>query len=432
VACGCAIACLFVFLIEMSKFYRYSYLGTQRIYSYSPDTRVTRVKNTGCCDLGVCGHVLRQSTIVMSACRLSLLLVVLAAASASGTFIPGAEDFNLGDAVRGLPGSIKSNLRRFRSGCGEMWDNSKQAKLVQRSVMNDGHALSYAELILLRQSSEDFSKLLRAGAIWLFAPELLPAMLYFYPRAMPSTFESEEGRDRRRGSLARMRTTSCLELLATLEEQAATAKGSKALLATASVERAEQLLRARSVGRALVFLHECATPPKEDEKAHKPLQKVLAAQARSQKRGGLRVGKTSGAGKAALLGLSQPALKAGCKMIGVSGPQPGPLRRGALGKHLENLVQEDAVLSTQGTAALGREELLEACLDRGFGSSNLKDAELRKLLDEWLALIRARDGAEGFLFEPHRLRLAAMGACSAAALRREGDSMSVLPRLVYQ
>ena len=74
-----------------------------------------------------------------------------------------------------------------------------------------------------------------------------------------------------------------------------------------------------------------------------------------------------------------------------------------------------------------REDLLEACLDRGFGSTALKDDELRRLLDEWLSLMSSRSDS----YEPHRLRLAAMASCATAAVRREADSMSVLPRLVY-
>jgi len=68
----------------------------------------------------------------------------------------------------------------------------------------------------------------------------------------------------------------------------------------------------------------------------------------------------------------------------------------------------------------------------------LKDEQLRQLLDEWLGLMRSRGdahvaaGATGVgEFEPHRLRLATMAACATSALRREADSMSVLPRLVY-
>ena len=84
-----------------------------------------------------------------------------------------------------------------------------------------------------------------------------------------------------------------------------------------------------------------------------------------------------------------------------------------------------------------REDLLEACLDRGFGSTALSDDQLRRQLNEWLELVRSRGdaaagaSAAGGEFEPHRLRLAAMSACATAAIRREADSMSVLPRLVY-
>lgn len=155
-------------------------------------------------------------------------------------------------------------------------------------------------------------------------------------------------------------------------------------------------------------------------------------------------------------------------MIGVSGPQPGPFRRAALGKHLENLVEEDMILLVQGTGELGRDELLEACLEcvpahghparpghrlhrsrrgihasftgeltnavpcaayrsRGFGSTRLSTTQLRRGLDQWLELVGPRSGS----FEPHRIRLAAMGACAVTAIRSEADSMSVLPRLVY-
>ena len=68
-------------------------------------------------------------------------------------------------------------------------------------------------------------------------------------------------------------------------------------------------------------------------------------------------------------------------MIGNSGPSPGFLRRAALGKHLEQLVTEDNVLLRKGIKSLSRTELLEACLDRGFGSVELSDAQLRARLD---------------------------------------------------
>ena len=138
--------------------------------------------------------------------------------------------------------------------------------------------------------------------------------------------------------------------------------------------------------------------------------------------------------KVALLGISPPCLKAGCKLIGSCGWQPGVLRRAALGKHLEMLVAEDAVLEARGSKSLTRPQLIEACLDRGFGSDACSDAQLRSLLDEWLrvhAHAAAAAKAAGTPLEPHRLRLAAMAACAAASVRSERQSLSVLPRLVY-
>ena len=175
-------------------------------------------------------------------------------------------------------------------------------------------------------------------------------LLYFYPRALPSTFESAEGRDKRQTSIARMRTAAALQLLMTLEEQAA-GKGKKALAAARYCEMAEQLLRAGSTKRALAYVQGCAQEPTDDEASHKALAKIATREAKrgAKARGArqVRVGKVTGAGKVALNGLSQPALKAGCKLIGVSGPQPGPMRRGALGRHLEQLIEEDRVLIAQ-------------------------------------------------------------------------------------
>ena len=229
--------------------------------------------------------------------------------------------------------------------------------------------------------------------------------------------------------------TLCARLLSTFEEQAA-GTGKKAIAAASACEIAESLLRARSTTKALAYLQSSTVPPSEGDKGHKEIAKVTERleRQRAKRNAKLTVGKASGMGKLALLGISQPALKAGCKLIGVSGPQPGPLRRATLGKHLEQLVEEDAVLAKCGVDSLSREQLAEACLDRGCGSDSLSDAELRQRLESWLKLVHSRErggGAGAAAYEPHRLRLAAMAACTAAAARDERESLSVLPRLLY-
>lgn len=379
--------------------------------------------------------------------RLSALQLLLLASSVTRSSAFGDDHMvqDLKASMSNMPAMIRDNVKRFQVGTKQMWLNGKAAGVVRRRVERGGEALSYAELQLLRRSGEDTFKLLRAGAMWLVAPELFPVLLYFYPRALPSTFETETDRERRRGTLARMRTAAALELLSTLEEQKATNTGRKALAAAEQCEAAELLLRAKSSSHALAFVQGRARALAPEAKIYKHYNRIAEreAQKRRPRKDGkvpeVSVGQSSGLGKAALMGLSQPVLKAGCKLIGVSGPQPGMFRRGALGAHLEGLALEDSILAAQGTSVLGREELVEACLDRGFGSTALNDAQLRRLLDEWLHLVRSRgdvavaggEGVQGALFEPHRLRLAAMAACATAAVRREADSMSVLPRLVY-
>lgn len=377
----------------------------------------------------------------MAALRI-ITLFSMVIASEGAAQMPGMDgDFNVGTAIKSLPKTIKTSLSQFKQGTGQMWRNSKEASAIRKRVAQlspvpagPADALTYGELVLLRKAGEDTMKLLQAGAVWLFVPELFPAMLYFYPRALPSTFESEQGREKRHGTLARMRTRSAFELLATLEEQAA-GKGSKAIAAASMAVTAESLLRAKDANKALAYLQPSAVVPSEGDKAYKGLAKVNERDAKRRAKGSgkLRVGEVRGAGKQALNGIPQPVLKAGCKLIGVSGPQPGPLRRATLGKHLEHLVEEDEVLSVVGVESLSREQLAEACLDRGFGSDQLSDAELRARLDAWLKLVSARTHGKGgsTMYEPHRLRLAAMAACATTSVRNERESLSTLPRLLF-
>ena len=220
----------------------------------------------------------------------------------------GAQDF-----VRNIPSMLKSNLKTFRVGTSTMWKNWGAAKEVQRAVLADSSRLSYSDLILIRKSKEDTNKFLFSGFIWMAAPELFPAMLYFNPRSIPSTFEGENGRQKRLNSMVRMRTKSALDLLSTLEEQAA-GTGKKAAAATAHCEIAERLLRAKSTPKALAYLQGCASQPEEGDKAFAELEKIAQREKRRKRTASPWM--VRGAGKASLLGISPPALKAGCQLIG--------------------------------------------------------------------------------------------------------------------
>lgn len=180
---------------------------------------------------------------------------------------------------------LRSNLRTFRQGMGLMWRNGKTASAIRKRARSDGAGLTYAELQLLRRSGEDTQKLVQAGFVWLVVPELFPALLYFYPRALPSTFETAKGRDKRHATLTRMRTSACLELLSTLEEQGATRTGRKAVAAANAVAIAEGTLRARSPSRSLAHVQGCAHAPWPGDKGHAELEKI---EQRLQKRAAAR------------------------------------------------------------------------------------------------------------------------------------------------
>ena len=194
-----------------------------------------------------------------------LLLLVLPFAVA----MDAIGDFNLGDTIKGLPGQMRGSLRQFRVGTKQMWVNSKAAGSVKKRVTACGIPLNYAELQLLRKSGEDTTKLLQAGVMWLVAPELIPAMLYFYPRALPSTFESTEGCAKRHATLCRLRASATLQLLAKLDEDSV-ARGKKGVRAKAQRQLAIQAglsrqppdnrpVHAQRPRRSTVWL--CSAPP---------------------------------------------------------------------------------------------------------------------------------------------------------------------------
>jgi len=226
-------------------------------------------------------------------------------------------------------------------------------------------------------------------------------------------------------ALENKRAQSAIEFLHTMEDGAAS-KGTKGAAAASQLEIATSTLRAQSPRRAMKSLQNLTLIPSESDQGYKALNAINEKQERrkTNKNAKLQVCKNTGAGAAALLGICHPALKAGCKYIGARGLwcQPGPLRRNALGQHLERLVEEDQTLHGGRVASLSHAQLVEACSDRGFLSLDHTDRELRKRLRSWLHLVKDHR------HEPHRVRLAAMAACSTASMRQDSTS---LVRLLY-
>jgi len=315
-------------------------------------------------------------------------------------------DFDLGATIKGLPGAMRSNFRQFKVGTRQMWLNGKAAGVVNKRVKAGGAPVSYNELQLLRKSGEDTTKLVQAGIVWLVAPELIPAMLYFYPRALPSTFESERGAERRHATLCRARATATLQLLAKLEDDAA-GNGRKAKRAAAQRLLAMQMLTSRGTGGAVV-----------------PMQPFLdaAPPAKKPRKGKARATE-------ALKPLPGSLLKTGCRLIGLSGPLPGPIRRGSLAGHLDQLVEEDAVLRRTSLATLSRTELLEACLDRAIARPDATEAQLRSHLATWLQLVNPKPTPSLPAADPYRLRLAVMAASAITSTRTAPEV--ALPRLLF-
>jgi len=126
-----------------------------------------------------------------------LLVLALARHAQGAAAFLDMDEFNAVEAIKSVPGLMKGNFRIFKTGTGAMWRNRKAAAAVRVRHKQQGEEPTYPELLLLRKSADDTQKLVQAGFIYLAVPELLPAMLYFFPRAIPSTFETDARRARR-------------------------------------------------------------------------------------------------------------------------------------------------------------------------------------------------------------------------------------------
>lgn len=212
------------------------------------------------------------------------------------------DEFDPAAAVKGLPGAMRDNFRIFRVGIGAMWNNRQAAGAVRKRLAQGCEPVAYPDLLLMRKSADDSQKLLQAGLIYLVMPEVLPAMLYFFPSSLPSTFETDKGRAKRHDTLVRLRAKAVLQLACQIEEDAATKTGKKGLLSAALCSKAEAVLKGASAARAVAPLAAYLPPPADAKEACE-------------------------VAKAPLKGLPGPFIKAGCTLIGLSGPLPGPIRR---------------------------------------------------------------------------------------------------------
>lgn len=245
------------------------------------------------------------------AALVALLLLGLAqGASGAAAFL---EDFNVGDAIKGVPGMMRNNFHTLTTGTQALWRNRKVAAVLRKKHKSEGAMPTYPELLLLRKSADDTQKLIQAGMVYLILPEALPAMLYFFPNCLPSTFESETRRGKRYDTLLRLRTKAVLDLAVLIDSDAAAKTGKTGRLAVERAAEAERVLRASSLPAATAQLARYLPPATSAQ--------VVEVD------------------KAPLKGMPGPFLKAGCTLIGLSGTLPDFIRRRELKKHLRHVRQ---------------------------------------------------------------------------------------------
>jgi len=333
--------------------------------------------------------------------------------------------------------NLAAVFRQAGQGTTQYWSQWWQAQGVRRRInkmqppprkIRDG-MLDYKELKLLHRTTEDRNRLLRIAAVLFFIPQFFFYYLLFIRGALPSTFEGEEARKKRYRTLVETREKAAIELLTTLDEQAAGA-GIQGQAAVSHRDKALLVLCAGKPASAILRVNDYVIPPSDGDRGCKQLERLKKKkQAREEKpKAKLRIGHVTGTGFHALAGIHEPLLKASLKIAGISDRYRSlgifrRFRRMALGRHLERLIEEDDVLVRQGgSTGLSHEELTDACLRRGLGSDELGEAELKDQLQKWLGFIVTIRRK----FEPHRATLAAILIFARDSIRNDSTLVKYL------
>lgn len=323
-------------------------------------------------------------------------------------------DVKPAEVLKGLPGQVRKSLRRFRVGVGGMWNNYGEVRRIKKGLRQTGESATYPQLLLMRKTGEDTTKFIQAGAIWLAVPELFPLALYCFPRLIPSTFETDASRAKRYRAMSIGRTKAVTKLLTHVEDKWVQSEGwarqAKKDQAQLHHSLAGQVLTGGSEFAGLRPLTPYVLPAE------------AAATPRKQRRQMLKC----------LDGLPNELLNAACGVVGLSELPVLGWRRKGLVKHLAALQAEDAALSAGGMRSLSEAHLMEACFDRGMGTSGASAAELRGQLQRWLQLADNLVVLQGEHLEPQplRMRLAALAAFGVATTRRAQDCKLVRQLLI--
>lgn len=271
---------------------------------------------------------------------------------------------------------VGAGFARLRQSSIELYHNQKESIALRKQRKESPESITFDLHHKLTQAGVDFGKILSLTWLTIYARWYTPVTVYFFPDMLPSTFESDAMRSKKRNERAMKQRNAVLETVAADD-----------VLSLA----ASTALRASTKSKALESIME-ATGDQEFKQ------------------------------------LPNPVFYAASRVF--DGPYrifPKPLHVRAIRQGLKRLAEGDDALRRTELATLPADLLEAACDERGVSASTPDDMVTG--LKEWLTMTKAADSQlnlQGDRVPAENTRLALIALNTASTIRKTDSAYAAL------
>jgi hypothetical protein len=92
--------------------------------------------------------------------------------------------------IKSIVSSIGSTLTTARKSTTQLYRNHKLTSNIRSRHKSSPSSISYEEFSLMRRNEQDRWKVLNVLSLLVFASDIAPYAIMFYPRMLPSTFDA--------------------------------------------------------------------------------------------------------------------------------------------------------------------------------------------------------------------------------------------------
>ncbi|ORX88707.1 LETM1-domain-containing protein [Basidiobolus meristosporus CBS 931.73] len=225
---------------------------------------------------------------------------------------------------------MKELARFYKNGLKQVWVNNEKTKLL-KIRQSQGYQLTRKEFQLVSKAPRDFRKLIPFGMLALVLPEVIPLIIGFAPRFVPSTCVTASQLEKQRNKVNEKRAVITRNVL------------------KSSVQNQIKL------------------------KDFKDMSKVAQLAKKFP-------------GDFDLANINRNWLKGYCRYMGLSEIGTRKMLENRLKKHFEYLTIDDKLIQKEGVESLTFEELQAANEERGMRGVDLPPVQLRRSLEDWIEL----------------------------------------------